>query len=85
MPHRKESAALHVGVEFVAEPKDKGIVSKNRKRGLVQAPFSQLTPQNREPSRGSVPATPGSQSFSCEKGEQAVCQLSQKFDHQSLD
>ena len=36
---------------------------RNEKGGWCKPPFSQLTPQNRKPSRGSVPATPGSQSY----------------------
>jgi hypothetical protein len=54
-----------------------GQIPQERKRGLVQAPsFLELTPLNRIPSRGWVPATPGSQS--CKQrwleGEQAMCQ-----------
>jgi hypothetical protein len=43
------------------------------KRGLVRAPFSELTPQNRPLSRGSEPATPGSQSLRLNEIVQESC------------
>src|ERR1700730_17710084 len=52
------------------------------KKGAGASPLLKLTPQNRQPSRGSGPATPGSQSFKVTKRRASVVPAStgQKFE-----
>jgi hypothetical protein len=76
---RDARRAARVGNKFQDQPA--GIIGQrlqeNEKGGWCKPPFSELTPQNRNPSRGWVSATPGSQSLYCwQKGEQAGCQHS---------